>query len=198
MTQIESISLIIWKNLFQDASNPFHLRTIWDWEEQFGPGDIALFHNPLYLLEKSAPPEPTFKSGILAVSAGLSSLEVWLQCYCRWVPMLELIGGGRPQVNFQVRLLAEQIVELKAKVEAYARGENPDWVPPYNFSEELSFTCDSALLKNRLQSNPSSFFPFVHHSAHPGDILLNTSFLGDEDELDECIHVSNLTLSTAV
>jgi hypothetical protein len=190
--------------VLQDASNPFHLRTIWDWEEQFGPGDIALFHNPLYLLERSELPDLSslsFKMGILPVSAGLSSLEVWLQCYCRWVPMLELIGGGRPQVNFQVRMLAEQIVELKSKVEAYARGENPNWVAPYNFSEELSFTCDSALLKNRLQSNPSSFFPFVHHSAHPGDILLNTSFLGDEEELDEnkdCLNETTFSLSTAV
>lgn len=185
--------------MLQDASNPFYLRTIWDWEEQFGAEDIALFHNSLYLLERSAVAH--LKASILPVSAGLSSLELWLQCYCRWVPMLELVGGGRPQVNFQVRLLTEQIVELKSKVEAYARGHNPDCVAPFNFSEELSFACDSALLKNRLQSNPSSFFPFVHHAAHPGDILLNTSFLGDEEELDDrdnCLNESTFSLSTAV
>jgi len=37
-------------------------------------------------------------------------------------------------------------------------------------------------------------YSFVPFNGEP----LNTSFLGDEDELDDCIHVSNLTLSTAV
>jgi len=177
---------------------------VWDWEEQYGAEDIALFRNPLYAIETADLPDLSslsLKIGVLPVSFGLSSLEVWLQCYCRWVPMLELTGGGRPQVNFQVRILAEEILDLKKKVQACRRGESPERVEPFDFAEELSFSCDSALLKSRLQSNPSSFFPFMHHSAHPGDILLNTSILGDEEEIDErdsCLNESTYSLSTAV
>ncbi|CAB3379605.1 Hypothetical predicted protein [Cloeon dipterum] len=182
-----------------DAHNPLHLRSVWDWEEQYGPEDIALFRNPLYALEA---PVQIKKLQILPVSCGLSALEVWQQCYCRWVPMLEVRGGGRVQVNFQVRLLADEIIELKKKADAWRRGLNPDRVPPFSFSEELTFACDSAVLRDRLRNNPGSFFPFMHHSAvSAGEVLLSTSILGDEDEMDErdCgLNESTYSLSTAV
>ncbi|XP_059485322.1 myotubularin-related protein 10-B isoform X2 [Neocloeon triangulifer] len=182
-----------------DTHNPLHLRSVWDWEEQYGPEDVALFRNPLYALKLEKP--LSTKLSALPISCGLSSLEVWQQCYCRWVPMLEMTGGGRVQVNFQVRLLAEEIVELQRKVEICRKGGHPDRVAPFDFSEEFSFACDSALLRSRLQNNPSSFFPFMSHSACVGEILLNTSILGDEDESDDRdagLNESTYSLSTAV
>lgn len=117
----------------------------------------------------------------LPVNCGLSSLELWMQCYCRWLPMLEIVGGGRPQVNFQTHLLVDEIIFLKNKLTALRNNQSGS-VVPFDFSDELSFSCDSAQLRSHLQSNPSSFFPFTHHGVSSTELFLNSSVLGEEEE----------------
>lgn len=186
---------------FQDHHNPLHLRSVWDWEEQFGAQDIALFRNPLFSvpLDTSAVNGSMSNSGTLPqisnltlqeskssrlplpVNCGLSSLEMWMQCYCRWLPMLEIVGGGRPQVNFQTRLLVDEVTFLQNKLTALRNNQSAT-VVPFDFSDELSFSCASEQLRSRLQSNPNSFFPFTHHGVTSTELMLNSSFLGEEEE----------------
>ncbi|XP_069689559.1 myotubularin-related protein 10-B isoform X2 [Periplaneta americana] len=131
------------------------LRSIWDWGEQFPERDIALFTNPLY--------EPCSQSNAkeLAAQGGVSSLLLWKQCYFRWLPLLEIPGGGKTQVDLRIR-------QLTAEVAALQRGDS---VP------------------EQILTQVSSFFPFSHGVTRSGTLLasslaLNTSFMPGEALLD--------------
>jgi len=141
--------------VLQDPNNPLLLRSVWDWGEQFPEQDIALFINPLY--------EACSHARVKGLSAqgGLSSLRVWRQCYFRWLPLLEIPGGGQAQVDLQHR-------QLSAEVAALQRGES---------APENSLT------------QVGSFFPFSHGVTRPAALLassltLNASFLTGEALLD--------------
>ncbi|XP_071447286.1 myotubularin-related protein 10-B [Hetaerina americana] len=87
------------------------------------------------------------------------SLDLWKQCYFRWLPVLEVIGGGQPQVNFQTHILVEEITHLQQKLGAMQKGVMlPS--PSFDLFNELPFSCDRSRLKTYLKSNPNSFFPF--------------------------------------
>ncbi|KAJ8960603.1 hypothetical protein NQ318_013894 [Aromia moschata] len=81
---------------------PLVLRSVWDWREQFSERDIGLFCNPLY--------DDSYRA-ILKPHAGLAGLEVWTQCYFRWLPDLEIRNGGRPQVDLYSRYLVSEILQ---------------------------------------------------------------------------------------
>ncbi len=60
----------------------------------FPDKDIELFFNPLYVR-----PE-TFKLSFpLEVLPNISDLQLWAQCYFRFLPILEIVGGGKPVVS---------------------------------------------------------------------------------------------------
>jgi myotubularin-related protein 10/11/12 len=141
--------------LLQDTNNPLVLRSVWDWGEQFPEEDIALFSNPLYEACSLSQPKQ------LRANGRLPSLSLWRQCYFRWLPFLEIPGGGQAQVDLQHRQLAAEMAALQ-------RGES---VP------------------ERTLTHVSSFFPFGHGVMQPGALLassltLNTSFLPGEALLD--------------
>jgi len=138
-----------------DSNNRLELRSVWDWGEQFQEQDIALFTNPLYKACSHS------KSKQLVPQGGLSSLGIWRQCYFRWLPLLEIPGGGQAQVDLQHR-------QLSAEVAALQRGEPA----PENTVTQVG-----------------SFFPFGHGLTRPDVLLgssltLNTSFLPAEALLD--------------
>lgn len=56
--------------------------------------DIELFYNPFYNR-----PENFELSAPLDVQPNVSDMQLWSQCYFRFVPLLELIGGGKPMVK---------------------------------------------------------------------------------------------------
>lgn len=66
------------------------LRSIWGWEEQFIDRDLIQFHNPIY--------DSTY-SGLLNVACEISCLNIWTQCYYRFLPTLEISKGGKPLVS---------------------------------------------------------------------------------------------------
>lgn len=141
--------------MFQEPNSRLLLRSIWDWGEQFPERDIALFTNPLY--------EPCSQSNAkeLAAQGGVSSLLLWKQCYFRWLPLLEIPGGGKTQVDLRIR-------QLTAEVAALQRGDS---VP------------------EQILTQVSSFFPFSHGVTRSGTLLasslaLNTSFMPGEALLD--------------
>lgn len=141
--------------VLQDKNNPLVLRSVWDWGEQFPEEDIALFTNPLYeACHLSQPKE-------LRPKGGLPSLSLWRQCYFRWLPFLEIPGGGQAQIDLQHR-------QLSAEMAALQRGESAP---------------------ERTLAQVGSFFPFGHGVTQPGALLassltLNASFLPGEAFLD--------------
>lgn len=141
--------------MLQDQNNPLVLRSVWDWGEQFPEEDIALFTNPLY--EACSPSQPKE----LRAQGGVPSLSLWRQCYFRWLPFLEIPGGGQAQIDLQHR-------QLSAEIAALQRGES---VPEQTLTQV------------------GSFFPFSHGVTQPGALLassltLNRSFLPGEAFLD--------------
>lgn len=70
------------------------LRNIWDWNEMFSKKDISLFYNPLYNYPENFKP-----AAPLEVQPSISDLQLWSQCYFRFLPLLEIIGGGKPRVS---------------------------------------------------------------------------------------------------
>lgn len=81
--------------VLQEPNNPLTMRLVWDWGEQFSDRDVSLFFNPLY-----SPPTPTpHPLPPLVVRTSISCLHIWSQCYFRFIPSMEIIGGGKPQVN---------------------------------------------------------------------------------------------------
>ncbi|KAI5730573.1 hypothetical protein M8J76_015286 [Diaphorina citri] len=83
-------------NAAKEPNNPLTIRSLWDWGEQFSDRDILLFDNPLY--------NPANESNLLSLDCvALPQLQLWAQCYFRYIPQLELVGGGSPQVEFIAR-----------------------------------------------------------------------------------------------
>ncbi|CAH0558932.1 unnamed protein product [Brassicogethes aeneus] len=113
------------------------LRSIWDWREQFSESDLIFFANPLY--------QDNYQQ-ILEVKHGISSLEIWSQCYFRWLPELEIKNGGRPVLDLYNRILVNEILNLRHG-QADANGRYLK-----NIDEQMD------LLKK-----VNSFFPFSHN-----------------------------------
>lgn len=86
---------------------------------------------------------------ILKPNPNLSSLEIWTQCYFRWLPDLEIKNGGKPQIDLCCRLLVSDILQKQKEDEAAKFNRN---------KEEY----------RELIARVNSFFPFTQN---PGFIL---------------------------
>lgn len=89
------------------------LRSVWDWREQFNDQDILLFYNPLFT---SCTISKTENRTILKPLHTISSLELWTQCYFRWIPALEIHNGGQRHVELYIKLLQNDVNHLKINV----------------------------------------------------------------------------------
>uniref|UniRef100_A0A182JS99 Myotubularin phosphatase domain-containing protein n=1 Tax=Anopheles christyi TaxID=43041 RepID=A0A182JS99_9DIPT len=108
------------------------LRPVWDWEKQFDSKDLALFTNPLYQAKKaqamlavqnisssSSPQSPiqsslfSIKEQFLEPQCCLRDIELWQQCYFRWMPHLEIKYGGIAQCDLLNRILLNNIFKLR-------------------------------------------------------------------------------------
>ena len=76
--------------MFQEPKDYLTLRSVWD--ELLNSRDAALFVNPLYTSTDE-------KIELLPLKPSLPNLQLWLQAYCRHIPVLEISGGGPPQVS---------------------------------------------------------------------------------------------------
>ncbi|XP_073978652.1 myotubularin-related protein 10-B isoform X2 [Rhodnius prolixus] len=149
-----------------DPNNPLILRSVW--EELLTGKDAPIFFNPLYnpVTSTTSPSSINF----LRVRPSLPNLQIWQQCYFRHIPLLEIRGGGNPQVDLMSRLLVAQVEN---------EGECP---------------VDSVIGLDSL-SKIGSFFPFTNSTGGtspvgpPAALLvsslsLNTSFHSTEIMLD--------------
>ncbi|XP_046400707.1 myotubularin-related protein 10-B [Ischnura elegans] len=121
----------------------------------------ANFHgaNNSMIKSSESPENIAYGHDTLPIQYGMKSLELWKQCYFRWLPVLEVIGGGQPQVNFQTHILVEEITYLQQKLVAMQKGSMPP-SPSFDLFNDPPFSCDRSRLKTYLKSNPNSFFPF--------------------------------------
>lgn len=154
-----------------DPHNPLVLRSVWDWSEQFREiRDVALFNNPIF--------DP-MEFEVLFPSYALSDLSLWTQCYLRWIPVLEIRGGGHLQVDIYLRMLALEIASIRAQLDGMTSEDESKVV------EKLSVSLDPT-------ASVGSFFPFSRYSSAcagapqllSSSLNLNSSFTAGEAMLD--------------
>ncbi|KAH0539767.1 myotubularin-related protein 10-B [Cotesia glomerata] len=147
-------------NAATDINNPLVLRSVWDWREQFTDQDILLFYSPFF---NSADEKKYLKPQF-----SVSCLELWTQCYFRWIPPLEIRNGGKNHSELYARLLQNSISQLKVNING---------------------NCGSPVDKINtflVQMNINSFYPFGNkHSGNTVSTpIMNNSMLMTESFID--------------
>lgn len=140
------------------------LRSVWDWDEQFLDKEKELFINPQF--------DETYNK-VLDPRCKVSDIEIWMQCYFRWIPLLEIPGGGMPQIDIQNRMTKSEVQNLQRVLQT---GDFD--------SERMNGKDDH--LDDRMKIN--SFYPFSNNSnqmaALQGTLTLNSNLLKDDGMLD--------------
>lgn len=104
----------------------------------------------------------------------IRDLEIWRQCYFRWIPMLEIKNGGFPQVDLYNRMLLNDIRRLQKCLQEQSIGYNCNNRMSTNYL--LNHTSPSNTMEtdeqstNRIQININSFFPFTSNTGNSADL----------------------------
>lgn len=137
---------------------------MWDWREQFSDQDILLFDNPLYNPRETDSKEKC----VIKPLYNVANLELWTQCYFRWIPTLEIHNGGRNHIELYARLLRNDVNQLKMNI-------NGNCGSPIGKSNSYS-----------VQMNIDSFYPFSNKKS--GNIvstpIMNSSILATKSLLE--------------
>ncbi|GJQ74667.1 hypothetical protein Trydic_g21519 [Trypoxylus dichotomus] len=128
----------------------------WDYSRQFPESDVNLFCNPLYDDSFNEPLEPKHT---------VQFLDVWRQCYLRWLSEVEMLNGGQPQIDLSCRVLTMEITALRQTLLA----ADIDARPKSNQAKEDIL---------HLMQKVNSFFPFSRNDGQgqgflPGNDLLS-------------------------
>lgn len=108
-----------------------------------------MFCNPLF--------DDVFKDK-LSPKPGIPFLEIWSQCYFRWLPDLEIRNGGKPQIELINKFVVAEIFSLYQQLKGNANGT-------------IDETKDEKL---QLLKKVNSFFPFSHNNGQiPGILPVN-------------------------
>ncbi|XP_078044125.1 myotubularin-related protein 10-B isoform X2 [Augochlora pura] len=147
-----------------EPSKPLVLRSVWDWREQFSEQDILLFYNPLYSPREANATE----KHIIKPQYDVVNIELWVQCYFRWIPPLEIHNGGQNHIELYARLLRNNVNQLKISING---------------------NCDLPVAKTNsytVQMNINSFYPFSNKRTGNtvSTPILNSSMLAAESLLD--------------
>lgn len=78
--------------------------------------------NPQLFSTQSSVPQDRF----LQPAHRIIDLAVWEQCYFRWLPVLDIRGGGQPQVDLFHRMLLSNIAKMQRCIELQNFDELPD------------------------------------------------------------------------
>lgn len=95
-------------------------------------------------------------------------LEIWSQCYFRWLPDLEIRNGGKPQIEIINKYIVQEIHVLHQKLNG-------------NINGNINQTKDEKL---ELLKKVNSFFPFSHNTDNAQGILPVNNHLLSNDALD--------------
>ncbi|XP_011501148.1 PREDICTED: myotubularin-related protein 10-B [Ceratosolen solmsi marchali] len=155
-----------------DPNTRLVLRSVWDWREQFNEQDILLFHNPLFNHPGSSSPSyAKGKSAFLKPLYKISCLEIWSQCYFRWIPHLVINNGGHNQIEMYARLLQNDVAQLQMDI---------------NGGGGISSSPIDKMSTYLLQMNINSFYPFSNKKSGNtvSTPIINTSFIMSESMID--------------
>lgn len=100
----------------------------------------------------------------------IRDMEIWMQCYYRWSPLLEIHNGGFPQIDLYNRMILSNISKLQQSLQSRDFDDLPT---PTN--EDTVFGCLH-------MPSISSFFPFSGNSAN-------------SNELNDILTLSNVILT---
>ncbi|KAK6631236.1 hypothetical protein RUM44_005762 [Polyplax serrata] len=88
----------------------------------FSDNDVELFFNPLYAFDELQDLSlgdgdgPRKLNTPIFPEYGLPYLGLWTQCYFRWLPMLSIRCGGRPQIDVVHRQLMADVQSLLSEI----------------------------------------------------------------------------------
>lgn len=105
------------------------------------------------------------QSRFLTPSWAIHDMEIWMQCYYRWMPVLEIQNGGTPQIDLFNRMILSNISKLQRQLE----------------TQQIDDTAStsSQSIDNLIQNMPliSSFFPFTPNTSNTNQLsdILSTS-----------------------
>ncbi|XP_045501274.1 myotubularin-related protein 10-B isoform X1 [Colias croceus] len=138
----------------------FVQRPIWDWAEQFGERDLALFYNPLYVghrtnaineqrlsMSSVCSRRSSGEVARLEPCTSVAGAELWAQCYERWLAPLDAPAAGRVQYYWHNCRVRAQIQKLNAKLTSLSilndrtnGGEDPPPSPPPTLTRFYPFS----------------------------------------------------------
>lgn len=133
---------------------------MWDWSEQFPDKDIALFCNPLYddsYVERLKP------------NTNTCALNLWAQCYFRWLPDIEIRNGGKPQIDLCCRFIVSEIFQLQQILTGT------------EVNGSIARTKEENL---ELLKKVDSFFPFSYKIKKNPPLNLYSTLLSSDDVLE--------------
>uniref|UniRef100_A0A1B0D6B3 Uncharacterized protein n=1 Tax=Phlebotomus papatasi TaxID=29031 RepID=A0A1B0D6B3_PHLPP len=95
---------------------------------------------------------------ILSPQCSVKWLDVWVQCYYRWLPIVEIPNGGMPQVELFHRVILSNICKLQQALQTGDFDDLP--TSQQNGTERM------------VQNLPSvnSFFPFSRNNSDPNEL----------------------------
>lgn len=123
-------------------SKNFVQRPVWDWGEQFSEQDKALFYNPLYIGQNtntknqrlsqasvsSCKSSPSLSR--LEPTTSVAGMELWSQCYERWLMPLDAPHAGHVQYHVynyallrDIQRLNERLTSLSIMSNRHSNGE---------------------------------------------------------------------------
>lgn len=97
----------------------------------------------------------------------IRDLDIWTQCYYRWLPVLEIKNGGNPQIDLFNRWILSSISKLQQALQSRDFDDLPSIMKPMQ----------SATASGEDTTMISSFFPFTRNTAESNDLadILNAS-----------------------
>ncbi|XP_031617006.1 myotubularin-related protein 10-B [Contarinia nasturtii] len=109
----------------------------------------------------------------LQPNTSIRDLDVWMQCYYRWLPVLEIKNGGNPQIDLFNRMILNRISKLQQDLQM--RTIDGD-------TTSKTATTATKTDDNLLQTMPmiSSFFPFTRNTTNTNEL---TDILATSSEL---------------
>lgn len=111
-------------------------------------------------------------------------LEVWSQCYYRWMPILEIKGGGFAQVDLHNRILVNNIHKLQKAIET---GNMDDLPPELQKNGQVEPpkpsqpSDDDVLREHVMDAGPSNRLPMIN------SFFPFSSNIGSSDELADML-----------
>lgn len=117
----------------------------------------------------------------------ISDLDVWQQCYHRWIPIVEIKNGGFPQIDLFHRFILSNISKLQRALETGDYDDLPDDTKSNDTTPTNSPTKQMPAI--------NSFFPFslnIGDSSQLTDILTSSNELLTEGSIMERLSIAQL------